>query len=310
MKRPPVFSMGRADRLAKRGTGARTQVLPRARLSGPMPWIIAIMVALSVLATGGALALSRFASHAQANLEGGATVQIVEADPVQRDARAAAALRVLEADPATVSVRIVPPNELARLIEPWLGDSARAQDLVMPALIEVRLDPRAGPAALPRLRGLLANAAPGARIDAAADWLGPVFAAIDTLRWLAAALILVSTAASAAAVWLAARNAFDANKDTIEIVHHLGASDARIARLFQSWVLGAAIMGGGIGLAVGAGVLWLVGTRFAALESALVTGGAFNLRDWLLIALVPAITAAVALLTARRTVMVRLRTML
>ena len=50
MKRPPVL-----DRAAERGLaplkGRRAaHLLPQARLGGPMPWVIAIMVALTVLA--------------------------------------------------------------------------------------------------------------------------------------------------------------------------------------------------------------------------------------------------------------------
>jgi cell division transport system permease protein len=124
------------------------------------------------------------------------------------------------------------------------------------------------------------------------------------------ALIVLLTLASAAAVWLAARNAFDANRETIEIVHHLGAGDAQIARLFQRSVLADAALGGALGLALGAAVLALLGMRFSALESGMVDSGALAPVDWLLVALVPVIMTGIALLTARRTVMTRLGRML
>ncbi|WP_133366050.1 cell division protein FtsX [Qipengyuania sediminis] len=307
MRRPPVFAGARGLAFSRK---AGAEVLPRARLRGPMPWVIAIMVALSVLATGGALALANFAARAEAGLAGGLTVQIVEAEPAVRDARQRAVLRLLETDPDVAATAPVAPEKLATLVEPWLGDSARGAGLTMPALIEVRLAPAAGGDVLPRLSAALARVAPGARVDADAAWLGPVFDAIDALRWLAAALLVLLTLASAAAVWLAARNAFDVNRATIEIVHHLGASDAQIAALFQRWVLGGALLGGLIGLALGAGALALLGRRFAALQSGTLANGALAPGDWLLVAAVPAITALVALVTARGTVMARLRAML
>lgn len=298
---------GGRDRLA----GARAaQVLPATRLGGPMPWIIAIMVALTVLAAGGALALANFAERTRAGLEGGLTVQIVEADPSARIAQAARAARLLARQPGVTRVRIVPEDELARLVEPWLGEAAQSEALAMPALIDVTLAGPADAVVLTRLRGELARVAPAARLDPQADWLGPVFDTIRTLRWLGIILILLLTAASAAAVWLAVRNAFDSNRETIEIVHHLGGNDAQITGIFQRSVLIDAALGAVLGAALGAVALGLLGRRFAALQSGVVESGSLSAFDWLGIGLVPVAMVGVALVTARRTVGVRLGRML
>ena len=292
------------------GSQRTAQVLPAASLGGPMPWVIAIMVALTVLATGGALALANFAGEARAGLEGGVTVQIVEPQAAAREAQASRAAGVLAAAPGVAEVRRVPQQEVEALVEPWLGQAASSDIVTLPAVIEVRLLDGADPAALARLRGILAKPAPSARIDAQADWLGPVFDVIAALRWLALVLIALLTLASAAAVWLAARNALDANRATIEIVHHLGAGDAQIARLFERSVLLDAALGGAIGLALGGGALALLGARFAALQAGVIESGALSAFDWLLVGLVPVIMAGVALYTARRTVLARLGRML
>jgi hypothetical protein len=60
-----------------------------------MPWVIAIMIALTVVAAASALALRHAAQAASADLEGGVTVQIVSAAPAQRQREAQAALGVL-----------------------------------------------------------------------------------------------------------------------------------------------------------------------------------------------------------------------
>ncbi len=291
--------------------GARgSQVLPATRLGGPMPWVIAIMVALTVLAAGGALALANFAERTRAGLEGGLTVQIVEADPAARDAQAARAVQVLARQPGVDHVRTVPESELLRLVEPWLGEAAQSDAVSLPALIDVTLAGPSDQTTLARLRGELARVAPAARLDPQAEWLGPVFDAIRALRWLAVMLIILLTAASAAAVWLAARNAFDSNRETIEIVHHLGGNDAQIAGIFQRSVLTDAVLGAGLGAVAGAAILALLGTRFAALQSGVVESGSLSTLDWLGIAAVPVAMVAVALFTARRTVLARLGRML
>ncbi len=292
------------------GRPGGAQLLPATRLGGPMLWVIAIMVALTVLAAGGALALANFAAQTRAGLEGGLTVQIVEPDGSARATQVNRAASALAAAPGVGEVRIVPEAELASLVEPWLGEAASSDAVTLPALIDVRLDRPAASATLARLRAAVARVAPAARLDQQSDWLGPVFDAIRALRWLAMMLIVLLTLASAAAVWLAARNALDANRETIEIVHHLGGSDAQIAGIFQRSVLLDAAVGGAFGLAFGAAALTLLGARFAALESGMVESGSLSALDWLVVALVPVVVAVVALVTARRTVMARLGRML
>ena len=275
-----------------------------------MPWVIAIMIALTVIAAGGALALANFTAQTRAGLESGLTIQIVEPDPVARASQVEAAVAVLRRQAGLTEIRVVPEAELARLVKPWLGEAAGSDAVALPALIDARLETSASASMLTRLRGELARTAPAARLDRQSDWLGPIFDAIRALRWLALMLIVLLTLASAAAVWLAARNALDANRETIEIVHHLGGNDAQIAGIFQRSVLIDAALGGVLGLALGAATLELLGSRFAALQSGMVESGSLSVFDWLLIALVPVAMTVVALFTARRTVMVRLGRML
>ena len=48
--------------------GESARMLPQARIAGPMPWVIAIMIALTVMAAGAGLALSNVASNAERRL--------------------------------------------------------------------------------------------------------------------------------------------------------------------------------------------------------------------------------------------------
>lgn len=310
MKRPPVLARAVATGLIPfRGKHA-SHLLPKARMGGPMPWVIAIMVALTVLAGGGALALANIGEQARSDLSGSVTVQIVEADPATRDAQAQSAVKLLRADPAVAGLRRVPQAELEELLAPWLGQGVETQLVPIPALIDVRLQAKADQTTLARLRQTLAKAAPSARVDAQADWLGPVFDAINSLRWLAAGLIALLAFTGAAAVWLAARNALNANRATIEIVHLLGGNDRQIARIFQRSVLLDALLGGVLGLVLGAAALTILGLQFAALDSGLVERGGLAPEDWLVLALVPIIMVVIALITARLTVLASLRKIL
>ena len=293
------------------GRGADAQLVPQARLSGPMPWVIAIMVALTVIAAGAGLALRNTASAARATLAGGLTVQIVEARADERARQAEAVLGHLRATPGVLALRLVPPEDANRLVEPWLGGAGlQGEAIPVPALIDAQLDGRITSARLTALQAALRKVAPAARVDAQSSWLRPVFSAIESLQWLALALVGLLALALASAVLLAARTALGANRDTIEIVHMLGGTDAQIARVFQRSIGIDAAAGGLVGLGLGVVVILFLGQRFAALGAGLVDGGALGWVDWMLLGVVPLAGVALAVLTARMTVLAALRRIL
>ena len=287
-----------------------SQLLPQGSLAGPVPWVIAIMVALTVVATAAGLALSNLANGARAELSGGATVQVVQADPGDRERQAQRVEEVLAEFPEVASIRQIPENELEQLLEPWLGAGVDSEAVPVPALIDVRLREEATPDKLRRMRAALLQVAPDARIDAQSTWLRPVFSAIASLQCLAIALVVLLAITSTAAVFLAARSALGSNRDTIEIVHLLGGTDTQIARVFQRTVAFDATLGGAVGLVLGMGAVLFLGRQFAALDSGMVGGGGLGVLDWIAIAAVPIITVALAMLTARMTVVLALRKML
>src|SRR5690606_26797461 len=118
---------------------ADRRLLPEGRLAGPMPWMIAIMIFLTVLAAAAGLALADAARALNANLAGRATIQIVQADPVSREAETRAALRALQGAPGIRSVHRVDDAEIAALLEPWLGKEGLGADLPIPTLIDVEM---------------------------------------------------------------------------------------------------------------------------------------------------------------------------
>lgn len=291
---------------------AGERLLPQARLAGPMPWVIAIMIAITVIAAGAGLALRNLADNARGEIAGGLTVQIVEGAPAERERQAHLALALLGNREEVAGVRRVPEAELSALLEPWLGQQVHSADaaLPIPALIDVQLSGPVTRRNQEELRASLIAIAPAARIDAQARWLEPVFDAVASLQWLALGLILLLAATTAAAVWLAARSALGSNRETIEIVHLLGGTDGQIARIFQRSIGVDAALGGAAGLALGAAALFVLGRQFGGLGSGMVAGGAFGPADWAVLAAIPLAGVALATLTARLTLMAALRRML
>lgn len=289
---------------------AAARLLPPARLTGPIPWVIAILIALVVLAAAGGLALRNLATTAAGDLSSAVSVQVIEPNPDLRAARTDAAVKVLTAIGGVTAVRVVPEAELVAMLEPWLGEGARSGDVPIPALIDVELSRTAGPAEIAGIKAALAQKVPGSRVDAQGDFLRPVGDALAALQWLALGLAVLVALATAAAVWLAARNAFASARETVEIMHLLGASQRQIAAVFLRDVLREAAAGALLGAGLGVAAVWLLGQQFAALGSGMVSGGGLMLADWLVIAAIPLAGVILALVTARITIAYALKAML
>jgi cell division transport system permease protein len=284
-------------------SAARNRLLPEGRLAGPMPWVIAIMMFLTVLAAAAGLSLSAGVRAMGADLAGRATVQIVEADPQARDRLAARTLTALRG--MSDVRRAVPVNQsaLADQLRPWLGDEAVSGDLPVPALIDVDLTPGNADAKVTALRTLLGKISNKARIEPHAAFLQPLGALFASLGWLAVALVLLMALATAAVVILAARAALDSHRSTIDVLHLMGATDVQIARLFQRRIALDAMLGGVAGFCAALLVIVLLGSRLEATGSDLLGAIRLPWTAWALLLLLPIGGVLLAMFAARLTIL-------
>lgn len=294
-------------KLPARFVSAESRLMPDTRLAGPMPWVIAIMMFLMVLAAAGGLSLAQAARSIGGDLTDKATVQIVEANRDRREAQARAAMGLLASHAAVRAMRRVPDAEMQSLLEPWLGGEILGSDLPMPVLIDITLRPDASIDGLSRA---LRRVAPAARLDDHARALAPLTGLISVLKWLAAALVLLMAAATAAVVVLAARGALNTHRATIDVMHLLGATDIQIARLFQRRIAIDAFMGGLLGLTAAAAVIGAIGIRLAALGTEWTSMIVLSPLAWCSLVLLPVAGMGLAMLSARWTVVAALRRIL
>lgn len=292
------------SRTDRRGAAdARRRLLPGGRLAGPMPWIIAIMMFLTILAAAAGLGLGQAVATMRDDLAGRASVQVVEADAQARAALAARALAALRAAPDVRAADPVDPARLADQLRPWLGEEATNGDLPVPALIDVMLAPGDAAARLGRVRATLGRLSDRLRIEPHAAFLGPLAGLLGALGWLAFAIVLLMALATGAVVVLAARAAHDSHRATIEVLHLMGSTDVQIARLFQRRIGLDALMGGALGFAFALLVLLLLGLRLGGTGSDLLAAITLSGRDWLLLAVMPILFVGLATLAARWTVL-------
>jgi cell division transport system permease protein len=286
------------------------KLIPEGRLSGPMPWVIAIMLFLTLLVAAGGLTLAEAARQGGQDLARQVTVQIIESDPAQRAAQRAAVTRALRKLDSIAEVKPVPDAQVRALLEPWLGTGVIDADVPVPALVDVRFASEPTAETITRLQSTLRSVAPNIRVDSHSSWMAPFFELMRALLWLAAAVFLLLLVATSAVVILAVRSTLNTHRETIEIMHLMGGTDVQAARLFQRRVALDALLGGIVGFIVAAVVIMTVGGRFAAVEPGLLSGAHFPYYGWAILALIPLAVMALAMLMARMTVISALKRML
>lgn len=291
----------RANRRA--AAAARNRLLPEGRVAGPMPWIIAIMMFLTILSAAAGLGLSASVRSMSADLAGRASVQVVEANAQARDRLAAQALRTLRDARDVRSADPVDPALLADQLRPWLGDAATSGDLPVPALIDVMLTPGDADGKVDRLRRQLGALSPRLRIEPHAAFLLPLAGLLTALGWLAAGVVVLMVLATGAVVVLAARGAHDSHRGTIDVLHLMGSTDVQIARLFQRRIGLDAFLGSALGFSFAILVIILIGLRLSAMGSDLLGAVTLDTRAWMILAVLPVLGVTLAMLTARWTVL-------
>jgi len=221
---------------------------------GALMFVIAVLCALACLAVLGGEAADRAARGWSADLKSSATVQVrpkageTSAEAAARGAEALAGVKgVLEA-------RALDRAAAVKLLEPWLGKGAVPDDLPIPELVAVDLDP-VHPADASALTAALA----AARVDGAVDdhgrWRADVERVALTVRLGAIGAALALAAAAAAAIGFATRAGLQARREVVDVLHLAGAEDKFIAALFQVRFARLSAFAGLQGT-LAAGILW------------------------------------------------------
>jgi cell division transport system permease protein len=277
---------------------ADRRLIPSSGVRGPVPVLLAVMTFVMLVVAAAGLALANSAAVVKSGVENRHSIQI--ADGAGKADAAVGAARSL---PGVLRAEQVPPADLRRTLERWLGPSASSADLPLPVIIEVDLRPGADPGAIARR---IEQAAPGARFVAHRASLSPLLDALRGLTLLAFGLVLLIALASAAAIVLAARAALDTHRSTIEVMHGIGATDDQVMRLFVRQIALDALVGSIAGAALAAIILAVI-LGGASLTTVLTGGPLIGWGDAALLALLPFAIALLATLVARGALLRALR---
>ncbi len=275
-----------------------------------LPWLIAFMVFLAVLAMAGMLMLNSVAERWDQGVTGTLTVQIAPSeDSSEDDIRLRAALTVLASTKAIDRYEVMSDSRVLKLLEPWLGGIANSDELPLPRLIDVELHSGAVLDSK-QLAERLAAKVPGSSVDDHRVWLERLVNLIRTVQTLATLVLVFIAFATVGTVIFTTRTGLAVHREAIEVLHLIGAQDAYIAQQFSRRALSLGLTGGFLGLILGVPTLIGIGFLVGRMDGFLMPGLHLATYHWVIVGLLPIGVAVIAMVTARLTVLRSLGQML
>jgi cell division transport system permease protein len=274
-------------------------------------FLIGAMVYLAALAITGGVMVGSVISGWSEDLRGNLTVQMPgtsAAGAAEATSRIDAVVSALLETPGVATVRALPRRELLALVERWLGRGNVPDDLPIPALIDVTLEPGVT-IDVAELQRRLGREAPGTRVSDNGTVLERLVRLARSVQLVALAIVALVGVAAIAIISFVTRAGLATQHETIELLHLIGARDSYIARQFVRHVVRLALIGGIAGLAVAAATIYGLYRIATGIEVPLLPS--IDPRDPRLAALavLPFLAAAIAMVAARVTVAGALRRM-
>jgi cell division transport system permease protein len=174
------------------------------------------------------------------------TVQVEAKERADVDKLVADVSNYLSRQPGIASVRAISMADAAQLLEPWLGQTEALKTLPVPRLVAIELD-RQAPPDLDALRTHIGEQFKGVTLDDHRRWQQQIRTITRSFALGGLAILLLVGAATTAIIVSATKSAMAANREIVEVLHFVGATDRFIAREFERHFLRLGVRAGIVG---------------------------------------------------------------
>lgn len=289
--------------------GGAAPIVPEKSVAGrTLLLMITIMGFLSAVTLGGVILVQKSAIAWSADVGREVTIQIRPVSGEVMDSNLRTAVSLAETTPGVASARALTVEESQKLLEPWLGAGLDLSAIEIPRLVVVQLaDPVDAD-----IEGLQRNlgAIKGASLDTHAAWRQQLNTMAGTIVLSGLLVLVLIGAATVLAIIFATRGAMATNREIVDVLHYIGASNSFIAGEFQGRFLSIGLQGGLLGTAAALAFFLLVGTAAgnmlpseAGAQIGVLFGRfALGLDGLLMIVAVIPVIAALTAVTSRQTV--------
>ncbi len=287
-------------------------VVPAGSVTGrSLTLVITIMCFLASLTAGAVYMMNQSASDWLRGMASEVTVLVEAKNRTSADADKllAEVTGFLSRQPGVAKARALTTAEMQQLLEPWIGQSAALSALPVPRLVAVELSRSAPPDFDVLRKALAANFEDaGVTIDDHRRWQAQIKTITRSFALGGFAILLLVGAATTAIIVSATKSAMASNRDIVEVLHFVGATDRFIAREFERHFLRLGVRAGVVG------ALWAV-LVFLAMPTVmeLLGGGTVTITElrrligvatldlpgYILLGIVVLVIAALCMLTSR-----------
>jgi cell division transport system permease protein len=287
---------------------ANAPIVPSSSVTGrSLTLVISIMCFLACLTAGAVYMMNQSASAWLRDIASEVTVQVEPREKADTEKTLREVVSFLGKQAGIRTARPLALEESNGLLEPWLGSSEALKTLPLPRLISLELD-RISPPEFEALRASLAKQFKGVTLDDHRQWQQQIRTVTRSFALAGIAILLLVAAATTAIIVSATRAAMASNRDIVEVLHFVGATDRFIAREFERNFMRVGIRAGLVG-ALSAMVVFAVmptlmellggGSMSLAEMRRLVGAGALDLMGYGVLALLVVVVAALCMFTSR-----------
>lgn len=275
-------------------------LLPEAGAAGaPLTMVIAVICFLASLALTGFFAVNNAANAWTSDLRGSVTVQITGQTTEEITVATEAALAFLRGSEGVVAATRLTDSETREMLQAYrLPDG-----LPVPSIIALTVSKPLQRDISP-LATSLGAAVPTAMIDDHAAWYDSLAASARTLKLLSLGIFILIISTVCTVIIFATRAGLAANREIVDVLHLVGATDMFIAKEVQRRFVLLGLRGALIGVA---GAVLVVGGAVLVLRAAdrtdhFMPAIPIDASMFIWVLLVPILTCLVSAWSARVTV--------
>lgn len=270
--------------------------------------MISIAVFLFAVTLAGVLSINSMLNAWNQSILGSLTVQVMPVNHSdQKKAKEETLIHLqktvdfLKTLPFVEKVHSLDDDQLAQMLEPWLGDGIDIKNLPTPRLIDVKV--KSGEEIdFAKLAEQLAEVSPLASVDNHKLWLNKLIKFADGLKMLALSVLFLVVAITSGAIFYTTQANLNVHKYIIEILHIMGAKDTYVAQQYARQDAWIGFIGGCIGLAFAVPAIFMIASLADQIEGGIISDARLSFLAWVAILALPLFSAATAMGTAYYTV--------
>ncbi|MBN2675787.1 MAG: hypothetical protein JXR30_00865 [Alphaproteobacteria bacterium] len=273
-----------------------------------LPWMTVFTVFFATLLLASVLSINHALKSWHVVVEESMTLQLIphydtDADPQQElDRRTTKVVSLLATTAKIKNVHPIPEETIRKLLEPWIGTERKLDKTLFPTMIEVKTIKGFSDEDYYDLMNKIKKVDNSFRMERHEDWLDKITQIAKTFRSLAFLVLLFVLGANAGMIIYATRTSLSVHRETLELLHQMGAYDSYVARIVTAKNTLLSLVGGFIGILIALPVFNLFTKMARETQSGLLSLLYLDTPDKVVLFCLPLIASVICAFTSWWTV--------